>query len=149
MDAPNVPSVGTESATELKSRLRAELESARGGISHAAEALREATDLPARMRASIPPPLAQAVQSHPWAIAVGCAALGFFVARRLVAPRRTASLPHPALLPKENKSLGNHAKELLFSSAAYVLKPALKDFATRYIQDRFINRDAGPPSNFR
>jgi hypothetical protein len=138
MDAnPQEPGPGPESADDLKRKLAEELAAARSGLTEAGRVLREAGDLPARLRHGLGVGLADPFRRHPLSLSAGLALAGFFAARLLFRPTRKAA-------PATVQSGGGLAKKLLLSSAGFLLKPALKEILLRTLRERVTSQPTGP-----
>lgn len=136
MDANPVTPVGPESAEAVKSRLRAELSSARSGLTVASESLRHAANLPGRLKNELRQGWPALMGKHPWPWAIGMAMVGFLTARKLTKPRiaRHTVIPHKASGP-------GWITQLMLSSAGFVLKPVVKEF----LISRITTQLQGPP----
>lgn len=140
MDAKTGQPRATQSY-ELRARLARELVETRILLVEATDSLRRAADVPALVRAEIPRRLHLALGRHPLSATLAFALAGFVLARLVAGRKRRRGAPQPPV----RVSSGHLAKELLFGTLGFLLKPALKEVMVHGIRSR-LNRSSAPRS---
>jgi len=126
---------------ELRARLARELVETRALLVEATDSLRRVADVPAMVRAEIPRRLNLALGRHPLSSTLAFALAGFVLARLVVGRKQRRGAPQPSV----RVSSGRMAKELLFGTLGFLLKPALKEVMVHGIRSR-LNRPSVPRS---
>ena len=126
---------------ELRARLARELVETRVLLVEATDSLRRAADVPAMVRAEIPRRLHLAFGRHPLSSTLAFALAGFVLARLVVGRKQRRGTSRPPV----RVSAGRMAKELLFGTLGFLLKPALKEVMVHGIRSR-LNRPSAPRS---